>query len=392
MPRAPVITTPFSSPGLVGIVLSDTTFARRGYLWGFDGNVHYCFLNPKKRRFEIWKKKWHIGPFVLWGILTAIGGALGGPAGAGAALLMTMCLPLMFYKHYYKTATEQDAAVVTNGPQMMLPGNLQFDQLLTLMLVALILPAIVGAIIGAIVGTISIPIPIVGGVVAVSAPIFFTLVGGLTGINLMAFILFLLGLGSVPYGAVQTPVGVGEAAVAQPFTYFFGRDTPAFSSYLVGPNNPPAGLTWASGGLIAIVVNGASAGTIPGQVGTSYDNLVANPRPLVVWGLIPLVFEERADLREAIRSQEEAYGAEAPDGLIIVAGSDAWINAYTLNLITHGTINATATDGSQSALMGCRDDIVIGAITTVAGFQINPFDVASYRDSIQRYGFMGVPE
>jgi hypothetical protein len=393
MPRAPVIATPFSNRGLVGIVLSNATFASRGYLWGYDGHMNYCFLNPKLRRFEIWKKQWHAGPFYAWAVIGAIGGLLGGPPGAAAALLLSMCIPLMFYKHYYKSATEQDAAVVTNGPQMQMPGGIQFGTIFAMMIAALFIPPITGFVIGLLIGTVSIPIPIVGGAVAVSAPIVLTALGALTGVNLWAFILFLIGLGSKPFGTVQTPIGIGEAVPFEIGTYFFGRDTPLFTSYQVGPNNPPPSLTWASGGLEPIIINGASAGTVSGLIQTSYWDLVNAPRELVVWGLIPLDFSNNPQLEEAISAVSSSYGDNVPDGgLIVVAGTDAWTNTDTLNLILHGTTDATACDGSQSALLGCRDDIVINKVVTVAGMQINPFNLASYRDSIQRYGFKGVPE
>ena len=48
MAFSPLISTSFGNPGLVPLVLSDPTFAKRGYLWGDDGAVHYCFVNPKK--------------------------------------------------------------------------------------------------------------------------------------------------------------------------------------------------------------------------------------------------------------------------------------------------------------------------------------------------------
>jgi hypothetical protein len=36
----------FSDPSLVARVVNDPEFIQRGYLWGFDGSVHYCFLAP----------------------------------------------------------------------------------------------------------------------------------------------------------------------------------------------------------------------------------------------------------------------------------------------------------------------------------------------------------
>jgi hypothetical protein len=113
---------------------------------------------------------------------------------------------------------------------------------------------------------------------------------------------------------------------------------------------------------------------------------------LVVWGLIPLdLTDDHSDLAQAITSEKAAYGNDIPDGLIIVAGSEKWINTYTLDLILHGTKQATACDGSQSAYLACRDDVVIGP-GMIGGFQYNPFALGSYRDAIQRYGFKGVPE
>jgi len=379
MPFAPAIRTKFSTPGLVAQIIANLTFAQRGYLWGFDGSVYYCFLNPDKVRFEIWKKQWHLAPFLFTLFSALLGFYFWGAKGAAIGALETLFVPFLLYKHYYATAEEQKAGVVTNGPQMRLPGNMQFDTVAALTALLLIVPTLAGAIIGLVAGTVKLPVlgTLSGWVVGLA-------VGALTGINLVALFLLLLGLLATPYGSVISPP-VSENVPAEPFTYYFGRSGTPFSAYSIGPNNPIAGLTWASGGLQPMVIAGASAGTVAGQIGVSYTNLVGNPREEVIWALIPFGSDPETAIREAFASQDAIYQGKYPTGLILVAGSERWINAYTLNLITHKVRDAVATDGSQSALLGSSGQFLIGGAWSI-------FNVGSYRDPIQRYGFMGVPE
>lgn len=347
MPLQPLLSTPFSNPGLLALVLSNPTFAQRGYIWGFDGRVHYCFLNPDKVRFEIWKKR-----FRYW---TLLFGTL-----------------FVVYKHYQATAEDQPAAVVTNGPQMQLPFNMSFQTVLILTLVLLLVPTVLGVIIGGLIGSLplgslTIPGSVIGG-----------LVGALVGFSLVYGLFFLLGLGAKPYGAVVTPVaGLGENVPAVPGTYFFGRSGIPFSTYSIGPGNP-TGLIWGSGGLTLIISAGASAATLGGSVGATYTRNIGRVR-FVVWGLIKWNPAVDKTLERAIDTQIEAYGAAGrPVGLILVAGADPWTNADTLSMITHKTIDAVATDGSDSGMLGSSGQMVL--------------ENSRAKDQIQRYGFMCVPE
>ena len=347
MPLQPLLTTPFSNPGLLALVLSNPTFASRGYIWGFDGRVHYCFLNPDKVHFEIWKKRFH-----YWTL------------GFGTLFVI--------YKHYQATAEDQPAAVVTNGPQMRLPFNMSLWTVRILVMILFLAPTIAGAFIGGLIG--SLPL----GALTIPGSVIGGLVGALVGSSLVYGLLFILGLGAKPYGAVATPlVGVGENVPADPGTYFLGRSGLAFSTYAIGPGNP-TGMTWGSGGLTLMISAGASAGTLGGSVGATYLRNIGRVR-FILWGLIKWNPAVDTILERAIDSQIEAYGsAGRPVGLLIVAGADPWTNADTLSMITHKTIDAVATDGSDSGMLGSSGEIVI--------------ENSRAKDLIQRYGFMCVPE
>lgn len=352
------LTLPFSNPQLLSIVLSDPDFAKRGYIWGFDGHVYYCFCNPNKVRFEIWKKSFHLpwwAPIVV--VLTL-----------AIALFDLLILP----KHYVRTAKEQPAAVVANGPQMRLPRNLQFEGVLALLGLALLGPPILGAIIGGFVGAL------VPG----------TIIGAIVGVNAAALTLFLLGHYATPFGSVLSPPHTEIANPIVPGTYHFGRTAAGFGAYRIGPGEP-TGLTWGSGGLTLMIQAGRPASAIAGPAGATYQEVIDRSIPMVLWGLLTWSPSDTV-IQSAIDSQGENYLqtdsrdpdalAEPPAGLILVAGANPWTHGDTLAMITQKVVDAVATDGSQSALLGTHDQTCPGLETTM------------FLDPIQRYGFKCVPE
>ncbi len=161
------------------------------------------------------------------------------------------------------------------------------------------------------------------------------------------------------------------------------RSSTGFSSYRCSPNHPPSGMTWASGGLEPMVVNGASAGTVPGQIGTSYTNLVSNPRPEVVWGLIALGPNLSPELEEAIATQESIYGAHVPAGLVVVADQslDQWLYGGSHQARGHQRCRHGRQLFGHTRLIGRYCDRAVGL-----------GNLTSYRDPLQRYAFMAVPE
>jgi len=78
MSLTPTLASPLS-PGLLAIVLSDPNFASRGYIWGHNGNTWYCYVNPKKLNFDIWKKQYTWLAFAIPIIAGLIAGAFLGP-------------------------------------------------------------------------------------------------------------------------------------------------------------------------------------------------------------------------------------------------------------------------------------------------------------------------
>lgn len=380
MPIAPLSTAPFANPGLVGLVLSDATFARRGYLWGYDGHVHYCFCNPNRLAFDVWKKRFRLWPFVISALIALVASVFAGGQLIGlVALFESLIIPLLLVKHYTGTAKEQKAAVFTNGPQMELLGNMSFETMRAVAKALLAGGTISGGVIGAAIGgTLTI------GTLTVPGNILGLVVGLFSGMNALGVFLFIVGLGSTPFGSVLAR-GFSETVVRpNSNSYHIACSGPAFAAYSIARLNPK--LAPGCGGLIAIVVNGAPASTVAiDQVAQLYVDLVGNPRPVVVWGLLPLNFEENPIFEEAIHAQQEIYGDKAPlDGLIVVAGSEAWATGDTLALIGHGVTHAAAADASQSAVLGSSGELVIGSES--------PFNLASYRDHVQRYGLKMVPE
>lgn len=368
MPLAPVIPVSFADRRLVPLVLSHAVFAQRGYLWGFDGEVHYCFFNPDKIRFELWKKQWYWRAFLV----PLIGGALTWMFG-GLGFWLTLWVPFMAYKHYYKTAEDQAAGVVTNGPQMELPWGLTFDSLKWLAILSLGIPTVIGLVLGAVVGWIgSIP-----GVALLG------LAGLATGASLYGVLMTIIGLFAKPFGTVLAPTFSEIITSPMQDTAHFERTGLPFPTYAIGPLNPTA--TPGCGGLDPFILNGVAGYNLPGQMGSSYADVISRDIPEVVWGLIPLDLQANPILGEAMSSQEYWYAGKHPTGIVVVAGAEAWKDKYTQDLVMHGTRDAVATDGSQSALLGSSGQMVIGGAW-------NPLNAASYRDWIQRYGMMAVPE
>ena len=149
---------------------------------------------------------------------------------------MTIVVPLLLVKHYANTGEAQNAPVVTNGPQMELPGNLQFTTLATLTIIFYVTPALIGGALGYFAGgAAAIPIPYVG----TSLGIFLgALTGALAGANLHALMLFLLGLAAKPFGSVFARAFAEPRNPAVTSTYHIGRTTTGYPAYRVGPLNP----------------------------------------------------------------------------------------------------------------------------------------------------------
>ena len=376
MALTPDIINPLG-PGILPVVLADQRFGQRGYLWGHAGGIWYCFINPQKLNFDIWKKKisgWSLAVPVILGLLAA---ATTGSIGIGLILAFeSLVVPLLFVKHYANTGEAQNAPVVTNGPQMELPGNMQFTTVAAISAILLVVPTVAGAVIGAVAGAITLPV-----VGAVPGWAFGALGGVITGANLFALFLFILGWLAKPFGSV---FGLGFTETRTPAvasTYHLGRDGTGFAAHKIGPLNP-AGLLPGSGGLTAMIVGGAPAtpAVAGALVGGIYTSLVANPRPIVTWGLIPFDSVIDGFIIQTLESTPTIYEGDPPvGGLILVAGSEAWGPAETTAMIGAGVTDAVATDGSQSAMLGSRSDWVIGAPSI--------FNFGSYRDPIQRYGF-----
>lgn len=194
-------------------------------------------------------------------------------------------------------------------------------------------------------------------------------------------------------GLLATPFNsVFEAAFSEVITpgngntAHFGRTGTGFASYFLNVGDTPA-VVPACGGLTPIVVAGGPASRVTtGEVSQIYADLIGDPRPLVVWALLPLNEQANPWITEAIASQESNYQGDAPrDGVILVVGTTAWTAAHAAALIAHGVVDAAATDGSQSALLGSNADIRIDGDNRFLG-QLSR--VAGYRDPVQRYGIM----
>jgi hypothetical protein len=361
MPFEPTLSFPLSDRNLLPRVLSDLQFARKGYRWGSDGRVWYCFCNPDRVRFEVWRKRYHFGTALLQTLFFV-------PI-ALATLLITP-------GHFVRSAKEQRAAVFTNGPQMEMPFGMGFWSVFALLAACLFLPFIGWTAIGAIAGTVVLPV-----LGTVSGIIAGAIGGALVGVNLAAFVLWLIGLAARPYGDVVVP-GDGETGVQNSDAWHFGRGGVAFSTYRIGPLDPQ-GLQWASGGLILMILNRFPAATL------LYQEVIGRSIPMVVWGLVSW---EPGDgqIQAAIESQTTTYREPDPEtpneprplptGLILVAGASPWLHSDTLDMITQRTVAAVATDGSQSALLGSSAQVADSLETTL------------FMDPIQRYGFKCVPE
>jgi hypothetical protein len=372
MPIEPSISASFSSPTLVGRVLSNPVFATNGYLWGVDGATYYCFFNPNRLALRLWKKRFAPVAFVLWGAVGVIAGFVATPAVGFIILFETAIFPFLVFRHYKQTAQSLAASAVSNGPQMRLPGDMQFETVAAVSALIVLVPTVVGAILG---------VKLFG-----IGAVFGAGIGALTGVNATALFLFVIGLLATPFNSVYGGTFSEAIAAGNTNTAHFGRTGTAFATYFLNVGDTPA-VAPACGGLTPIVVAGAPASLVAiGQVAQIYADLVGDPRPLVVWALLPL--DEAADpwITEAFASQESNYQGTAPrDGVILVVGTTAWTAAHTAALIAHGVVDAAATDGSQSALLGSDADIRIDGDD---GFLGRLSRLAGYRDPVQRYGLM----
>ncbi len=376
MALTPDITNPLG-PGILPIVLADQRFGQRGYLWGNSGGIWYCFINPQKLNFDIWQKEiagWSLAVPIILGVLA---GLITGNIGIGILWAFeSLVLPLLIVKHYANTGEAQNAPVVTNGPQMELPGNMQFTTVAAISATVVLVPTVAGGIIGAFFAGITLPV-----IGAVPGWVIGALGGLLTGANLLGLFLFILGWLATPFGSV---FGLSFTETKTPpvaSTYHFGRSGTGFAAHKIGPLNP-VGLVPGSGGLTAMIVGGSPAtALVAGSlVGSIYTSLVWSPRPVVTWGLIPFDATIDGFILQTLESAPTLYdGAPPQGGLILVAGSEAWGSAETAALIAAGVKDCVATDGSQSAMLGSQSDWVIGDPSI--------FNFGSYRDPIQRYGF-----
>jgi len=355
MPFGRKLTLSFGDPRLLQIVLSDPDFATRGYIWGSDGHMTYCFANPDKVRFEIFRKSF------WW-----------------RYLLLAWVPPVLYWaliwpRHYTRSAKAQPASVVTNGPMMHLPLNMGPNGLRAVLLVAWLLPVVLCALVGSLLGTIPL-----GPLGSAAGWLVGALVGAIAGLSTAVVAFWVVGWLCYPYGAVQGPGGLGESAAADDGTFYFGRSGTAFASYAIGPDNPPPALTWASGGLTPIVVGGAPASVLGGWKGQNYLDLMLRAPELVVWALVTWDLGKEPILELAIESQSYHYGATPPNGVIVVAGTDTWSTTDTADLITQRAVDAVATDGSTSVLLGSSGELVL--------------EPTEGKDVIERYGFVLLPE
>ena len=282
----------------------------------------------------------------------------------------SLVIPLLFIKHYVASAQEQDAPVVTNGPQMELPWGWKFNNLAFWYALLLAGCSAVGILIGLFSATVT---------VLVAGPL-----GLLTGINASQLLLFIVGSYATPFGSVWARNFSEKVASPVAVAFHLGHGAPPFSAYGVGPGDPPA-TPVECGGLTMFISNRRLASSYLGTLRMLHDEWVAKGLKAVVWALVPLDTEDDPQLRESIGSQRENYqGREPRDGVILVVGARHWTLALTQALLTHGARDAVATDGSDSALIGSGEEIVMGN-------EGNPIESTYYRDPIQRYGLKMVP-
>jgi hypothetical protein len=395
-----VISLPFSSPGLVRFVLGNPDYKKYGYLWGFDGRVHYCFLNPERVHYENWKKEfwWRYLGWVAINVLAALAAAFASPALAIVTLLAIPTLPAALLSHYRRSAKAQDAAVVTNGPQMVYPGGITTAKMVGLPALGAIAVGIITSLATAL-G--ALPAAGAAGGIAISgvtlSPVFLGLLAGIgTGINAFALILFIAGYYSKPYGAVVSPVpDINENQPATPGTYYLGRRGIPITTYRIGPGNP-VGMVWGCGGLTCMILNRISAANLWGSVQSTYGDLflppptglLHPPNDFVVWGLIELGPGSVPLASVTVAPQDTGPRPEYPQatidpenwaaGMIVVAGAEPWTDADTKSLSVHGVVHAVATDGHLSPLLGSGDELVM--------------ETNMFLDPIQRYGLKSVPQ
>ena len=289
------LSIPFTTPSLVVTVLNNQDYQNKGYVWGFDGRLHYCFLDPEKVRFDVWKKRFHWSS-LLWLIMNAVALAVSPFVPALLPLAWSLpTVPFALLRHYRCTAKEQVAAIVTNGPQMVYPGNLKTRQMMfgggATFLGILTLGAMLAPYIPQLSALLLKTFPpgkavfvkqfmgVLRGIMQVGALRWIAAAG--LAINLTAIFLFLLGFLAKPYNWVFG-TKIKDLTGKMRTWFHLGRSATSFASYRIAPEQP-SGLPWGCGGLIPIINNGviSSKKESLGVLNVNYD--------VVVWGLLPFV-------------------------------------------------------------------------------------------------------
>ncbi len=235
------------APALVGLVLSHPEFARNGYLWGIDGNTYYCFLNPNRRSLHVWKKRLVTAAFVLWGAVSIVVGIVGTPVTGLLVLFETAIVPLLLIRHYKLTAQSLAAPVVSNGPQMRSPGDMQFETVRYIVAFLAIAATLLGALLGF--------------KAAGVGAIFGAGIGALSGANAVAIFLFVIGWFATPFNSVYEASFSEVISPGNTNTAHIGRRGTGFSAYFLKVGDTPVNVP-ACGGLTPIVVAGAPAAQV----------------------------------------------------------------------------------------------------------------------------------
>lgn len=370
MPRGNVKTWLFSNPTLVPSVLTDQDFLSNGYVWGLDGDLHYCFVDPQRFVLEAWEKEDQpelFAPLLANLAAAALAAWLGGPVAAIITFVSVPTLPFVLWWHYRETAKEQAAAVVvTNGPQMEYPMKGGLTNLVTA-------AAAAGAVAGFVQQlAVALSTEMVGGVViggvTVTSSAFAALVAAVgTGTNVFAIGIYILGRLSKPYDRVDGN-GIADPGIGNFSWGFMCRAGAGFGSYQIGPGQAPAGKPVCCGGLVPMILNRALV-----YRGVGW--------PLVTWAFIPLTPTGEFVDPPPVPAEYIPENRPPPDwsrGLILVAGSPTWSPTQTEWMATlHGVTYAVATDGNQSPVLGTEGELVMKC--------------HEFLDCVQRYGLKMTP-
>lgn len=366
MPRGNVKTWLFSDPTLVPSVLTDGDFLRNGYVWGQNGGLHYCFVDPRRYVLEVWEKEEQLRKFA-WLLPNLAAAALalwlGGPAAAIITFVSVPTLPLVLWYFYRASAEDQPGPVATNGPQMEYPLNQSLAGLVTM-----------GAAAGAVAGflqqlAVAMATEAAGGIVVggvlVTSTVLTSLVAAVgTGTNVFAIAIYILGKMSKPFDRVDGN-GIQDPGVGIFNWGFMCRGTPAFPTYQIGQGRAPSGRPVCSGGLVPMIINRA---VVYGNVGW----------PIAVWAFIPLTPAGGVIDETQSGSHPEIEPLKPERALILVAGSPTWSPVETAQLANlHGATFAICTDGNQSPVLGSTGELVM--------------ECHSFLDCVQRYGLKMVP-